>query len=214
MKKIIALLIAAVMVLSLAGCGLFPKEKAFGVNEMLITLTDAFTEADFEGYTKAFDSTNMAVFVLRDDKAAFNGIEISLEEYAALTKAANADRGPGEIKNEDGLVFFDYDYYGNDGTTIYSYLTAMFESDEAFWLVQFACDQTKWEKQRPEMIQYAQSVTFGDAEQPGGEQSEAPDNTASPENASGGEQSEAPDNTASPENASGGGAEGGSGNTQ
>ena len=65
MKKLIAVLIAAVMIVSLAGCELFPKEKAFSVEEMLITLNDTFTEAEFEGYTKAFDSRKVAVFVLR-----------------------------------------------------------------------------------------------------------------------------------------------------
>ena len=165
MKKLIAVLIAAVMIVSLAGCELFPKEKAFSVEEMFITLNDTFTEAKFEGYTKAFDSRNVAVFVLREDKSLLGGVEISLAEYADLTRAANAGRGPGEVKNEDGLTFFEYDYYGNDGTTIYSYLTTMFESDQAFWLVQFACDQTQWDKLRPEMVKYAQSVTFGDAGQ-------------------------------------------------
>ena len=210
MKKIIAVLIAAVMVLSLAGCELLPKEKAFSVEEMLITLTDAFTEAEFEGYTKAFDSRKMAVFVLREDKAELNGVEISLDEYAALTRVANVDRGPGEIKSEDGLTFFDYDYYGSDGTTIYSYLTVMYESDEAFWLVQFACDQTQWEKLRPEMIKYAQSVTFGDATQPEG-QPDTQDNTVSPDNTAGGET----EGGSGAEDAAGGGAsEGGSGNAQ
>ena len=165
MKKAVAVLIAVIMVMSLAGCELFPKEKAFGVNEMLITLTDAFTEADFEGYTKAFDSRKTAVFVLREDKSVLNGVELSLAEYADLTRAANESRGPGEIKNEDGLTYFEYDYYGSDGATIYSYFTTMFNSDEAFWLVQFACQRDEYEKLRPEFIKYAQSVTFGDANQ-------------------------------------------------
>ena len=168
MKKAVAVLVAALMILSLASCAFFPKEKPFSVSEMLIMLTDAFEEAEFEGYTKAFDSRKAAVFVLREDKSLLNGVDLSLEEYAELTKAANASRGPGEIKNEDGLTYFEYDYYGNDGTTIYSYLTTMFESDDAFWLVQFACAEPEYEKMRPEFIKYAKSVTFGDASQSGG----------------------------------------------
>ena len=160
MKRVIAVIAAAVMMVSLAGCALFPKEKEFHVSEMVITLTDAFEEAEFEGFNKAFDSRKAAVFVLREDKALLGGVKISLAEYADLTRAANVNRGPSEIKNEDGLVYFEYDYYGADGTTIYSYLTSLYESDQAFWLVQLACKQTEWEKMRPEFVKYAQSVTF------------------------------------------------------
>ena len=178
MKKVLAVLIAAVMVLSLAGCELFPKEKPFSVDEMLITLTDAFAEAEFEGYTKAFDSRKAAVFVLREDKALLNGVELSLAEYAELTKAANANRGPGEIKTEDGLTYFEYESYGSDEQTIYSYFTTMFESKDAFWLVQFTGLRSEYEKLRPEFVKYAQSVTFGDA---------APSDTAPSESQTGGE---------------------------
>ncbi len=167
MKKVIAVLVAAVMVLSLAGCELFPKEQPFSVNEMLITLTDAFTEAEFEGYTKAFDSRKAAVFVLREDKSLLNGVELSLAEYADLTRAANSSRGPGEIKNDDDLTYFEYESFGSDEQTVYSYFTALYESDSAFWLVQFAGERANYEKLRPEFIKYAKSVTFGDASQPG-----------------------------------------------
>ncbi len=158
MKKIIALLLAVAMLLGLCACGTKPKE--FAVKEMKITLTDAFKERDLEGYDKSFDSSKAAVFVLREDKSQLGGLTLTLKEYADLVHSSNVNRNPGEVKEEEGIFCFEYDNKNEDTGTVYHYYTAMFESGQAFWIVQFATRQDDWAKLRPEILSYAKSVKF------------------------------------------------------
>ena len=158
MKKMIALLLAAAMLLGLCACGTKPKE--FAVKEMKITLTDAFKERDFEGYDKSFDSSKAAVFLLREDKSYLDGLPLTLKEYADLVHSANIDRNPGAVKEEEGITCFEYDNKNEDTGTVYHYYTAMFESEQAFWIAQFATRQDEWEKLKAEVLSYAKSVKF------------------------------------------------------
>ena len=158
MKKIAALILALAMIFMLCACGAKPKD--FSVKELSITLTDDFKEADFEGYDKGFDSSKVAVFVLREDKSYLSGLPITLKEYADLVYNANINRNPQAVKEEDGLVFFEYEYKPTENGLVYHYYTTVFESDAAFWIVQFAARQDDWAKLRPDVVKYAQSVKF------------------------------------------------------
>ena len=46
----------------------------------------------------------------------------------------------------------------------YSYLTMLYKSEEAFWLLQFVCDAEQYEKLESKLFQYAASVTFASRE--------------------------------------------------
>ena len=77
MKRIVALLLAAVMIVGLAACG-SPKAKEFSIEEMKLTLTADFKEGEYSGYTKVFESKDAAAFVLREDKSLLGGETMAL----------------------------------------------------------------------------------------------------------------------------------------
>ncbi len=158
MKRAIAILLAAIMLVSLAACG--AKAKTFSAEELSIELTDAFTEADYEGYTKSFDSSKVAVFVLREDKAQLGDLKLSLDEYAQLVYSANVNRNPQSVKKEGEMPYFEYEFTGTDNQTVFHYYTTMHESDGAFWIVQFAAKQAQWDKLKADVQKYAASVSF------------------------------------------------------
>ena len=158
MKKIAALILAAVMLLGLAACSAKPQDYTY--KELKITLTDKFREADLEGYDKCFDSSTAAVFVLREDKSLLGGLTLSLEEYANLVYSANVNRNPEAVKVENGIYCFEYEFKNETENMVYHYYTTIFESDQAFWLVQFATRQDDWTKLQAEVKGYAQSVRF------------------------------------------------------
>lgn len=180
MKKIIALLVTLLTVLSLSACNMLPAlgtylalsqpvykadEEVFKADGLEITLTEAFTETDMEGFTACYDSSEVAVFVLKEDYASIPQLsDLSLEEYADLVHEANADRSPDAITETDGLTSMEYEFYNEDDSTNYKYFSTMFKGEDAFWLVQFAVDADDYEEYKPYFIEWAKSVKFTDGE--------------------------------------------------
>ncbi|MBR5858317.1 MAG: hypothetical protein IKZ05_00190 [Clostridia bacterium] len=161
MKKLIALLMAALMLVSFAACG-EAKDKEFTKEGLTITLTDAFKEASFEGYTVVYDSANVAVFVIKESFSLLAGFEdYTINQYAQLVHTANSSKLPGEVKLEDGLLCFEYTYLNTDDNTTYKYFTTVFKGNDAFWTIQFCSTADKYNECKPEMIKYAKSVNVG-----------------------------------------------------
>ncbi len=134
-----------------------PKEKVFTCDEMQITLTDEFGETDYFGYKTVYKSQKSVVFVLKESFADYPILRnLTLEEYCQAVIEAN--KGTAAVETEDGLTYFDYEETV-DGDEIY-YLAVVYRAENAFWLVQFSCDQKNVEKLRPDFIKWAQSVAF------------------------------------------------------
>ena len=132
--------------------------KDFYVEEMKISLPDTFEEEDVEGYTKAFFDNYTVVLVLREDKADLENYAGNMDEYLQLVKKANESKGIKEIVSENGRPTFEYDYAADAAT--YRYYTVVYESDEAFWLVQFAGAKEIYDVFKPLFAQYADTVVF------------------------------------------------------
>ena len=160
MKKIVSLLLAALLVFSLASCmGESPKE--FTKDGMKITLTNQFTEATAEGYTVCYASDDVAVFVLKEPFTLQEGLaDFSIDDYAALVYAANASKSPSEITKDGDLTVMEYSFLNEAENQTYSYYAAMFKSADAFWLVQFSCKQENYTTQKPLFVDWAKTVSF------------------------------------------------------
>ena len=158
MKKFIALLMAALMLVSFASCG-EPKEKEFTKEGLTITLTQSFKEASFEGYTVVYDSTKVAVFVIKESFSLLAGFEnYTLKQYADLVHNANSSRNPGAVTEVEGLTTFEYSFLNTDEDQTYKYFTTVFKGDDAFWTIQFCCKAENYNEYKADMIKYAKSV--------------------------------------------------------
>lgn len=142
MKKLLACLLALTALFALVSCNADvreAKEKTFSSNGLELTLTEAFKETTSEGYTVCYDSSKVAVFALKENKADFASLgTITLSTYADLVKEVNKAKAPSEILTKDGLTYMTYKFTNSDTDKEYSYLTVMYETDDAFWMVQFA----------------------------------------------------------------------------
>ncbi len=166
MKRLFIIMMAFVIAACTVSCSVSPakspvdaKEKVFTCEEMSITLTEGFAETAYEGYTSVYDSSEIAVFVLREGKEIF-AADTSFDEYLGYVARANASRGASEFVTENGLTTFEYNYTNPDTGVKYRYLTAAFESEKAFWLVQFAAQTETYEGYKDTMIKWAKTVTF------------------------------------------------------
>ncbi|MBE6639782.1 MAG: hypothetical protein E7616_10140 [Ruminococcaceae bacterium] len=167
MKKLISCVMAVCMLLSFSACGLIDvyaaKEKTFTKEGMSITLTSAFSDEDYEGYTACYDSIQVAVFTLREPFADFEGLGIdTVKQYGELVRIANADSEPGALIEEDGLLYFEYTAEGEEEGLIHGYMTFLFKGPDAFWIVQFCCEEDDFADRKADFKKSAKTVTFAE----------------------------------------------------
>lgn len=164
MKKIVVV-ITAIMLVLLAGCSSIDvktaKTEEFSSKGISITLTKAFKEAEFSGYTVCFDSPEIAVFTLKEEFSAFESFgDISLSEYAQFVLEANKSKSAKEVLESDGLTYLEYEFHNDSENKDYGYFVTMFKGPDAFWLVQFACEKSLYENNKPYFIKWAKTVQF------------------------------------------------------
>ncbi len=129
------------------------KEQTFSSGGMTITLTAAFEEVEYEGYTACYDSKKVAVFALKEDFSVLDGLEdYTVFEYGQLVLETNEVNLP--LKSVDNLTFFEYTESG------YTYCAFVFKADDAFWLVQFATPESDAEEYQTKIFKWAKTITF------------------------------------------------------
>ena len=157
-RKGVVIMFAAIIVGAVVGflltSGLFKDSpKTFTEGEFQITLTDAFEPAEEAGYFAFYRSKNAMVFTLREAKELFD--DINLEEYGELVLEANGKTGMQRNQGE-GFIWFDYTDTP-DGQEIY-YLAVCCESDDAFWIVNFATPASNRDKYKGIFLDWARSI--------------------------------------------------------
>lgn len=158
MKKILAFILLAVMIFTFSGCK--AKDAVFIHDNMSITLTDEFTEAQFEGYDVCFDSANVAVFVIKEEFTILPGAEnYTLEQYLDLVMVANKDKNPTSFTKGD-LVGFSYTNFITEENCDFTHSAYLYKSADAFWMIQFACKTAEIAKYEPFFEERAKTVTF------------------------------------------------------
>jgi predicted small lipoprotein YifL len=187
MKRFLSILLVLVLVFSLTACQSGKKKpaaepapaaevpqnttepeepeadnaKVFACEELRITLTDEFQEeSGIDYYTGVFDTDDEVVFILREAKSYFG--DISMDEYAEMVVKANEGVGHviEKLHKKDGIPLFEYEYDNESTGMTYAYYTTMFESDDAFWLVQFTCLADEYKDHVETFHRYARSVSF------------------------------------------------------
>lgn len=157
MKKILSLLLFTVLLSSLFGC-MGATEKVFEKSGMSITLSTDFIEKDHISYTCIYDSKNIAVYTLKEEFSMLNvDSEYLLDDYAELVILAN-QLEDSEVMHKDNLTYFTYEKSAN-GKDV-SFYAFVFKGNDAFWLIQFACEQKNTDKLEQDIFKYASTVTI------------------------------------------------------
>ena len=160
MKKFLSLLLALLMLAALTSCGK-AEPKIFSAQGMSLTLTSDFKENTQTGYTVCYESSKVAVFILKESFSLQPGVEnLTLDEYAELIRQSNASKSPSAIVKQDGFHTMEYDFLNENENQIYSYFCTMFKGPDAFWLVQFACRKGDYAAYSDAFMDWAKTVTF------------------------------------------------------
>ena len=137
------------------------KEKVFSTSGMEITLNTSFSEQDVEGFTQCYGSQNIAVFVIKEDFTLLEGFQdYSIEEYGNLVIENSGLSDEVQLKQQDGLTYFEFQYTNPEDNTAYDYLGMVYKGPDAFWLIQFAVTEENAEKYREQIFEWAQSVRW------------------------------------------------------
>lgn len=134
-----------------------PEEKVFNTEAFSLTLTDNFSEEQFDGFNCAFTSKNVAVLVSKEDFSLFSDKEIMTEEeYAQLVISAN--ELSSEIGTTDGgFTCFTYEATSDD---TYTYFASTHKSEDAYWLVQFCTPKDKFPEYEEQIRIWTDSFRF------------------------------------------------------
>lgn len=135
------------------------KAKTFDSNGLKITLNEKFKEAAASGYTVVLESDSAALFALKESFDSLEGFaDYTLEEYADLVYQANVSKSPKEFEKIDGLLCMEYSFFNADENQNYSYIAAVFKGSDAFWTVQFACEEENYEELKPSFLKWLGTV--------------------------------------------------------
>lgn len=155
----IAAVVVGVVLGQLLSGGFFdpePSPKTFTEGDFQITLTDEFKAAEEDGFYAFYESKDILVFAIQEEKEIFG--DITLEEYGDLVLEANGKTG-GKMNRGEGFLWFDYTDTV-DGQEVY-YMAVCCQGEEAFWIVNFATPVENRTQKKDVFLNWAKTIKAG-----------------------------------------------------
>ncbi|MBP3495168.1 MAG: hypothetical protein J6K52_03060 [Clostridia bacterium] len=137
----------------------FKMDKTFTNDDMSITITGEFEETSLDGYDVCYDSSEIAIFVIKE---SFKLMPVfgsyTLEEYGELVMINNDLHA--SLQTQNGLTYFEYEYENYEENIVFKYRTYIFKTDSAFWIIQFAGEANDFENRINDIEKWAESIEF------------------------------------------------------
>ncbi len=139
----------------------YAQPETFVLDEMSITLTDQFEKVETLDSDFTLESNDVVVFVVKEDFSLLEDFgELTLEEYGELVIENNGLSEVSELYEDEELLYFDYIYEDDEtGLDIY-YLSYVYKSEQAFWVVQFSVYDKESYDYLDSFYEWASSVEF------------------------------------------------------
>ena len=161
MKKIIALILCFTALLSLCSCKSIleaDKEKREGEG-FSIEIPDVFKEVDVEGHAAYYVKDNVYVWAIKDDFINLDGSsEWETKDYANRIYEVNGLKFPTPVTVTEGLYNIEYTVFNEMKNMSFTYLTVRYKGSDAFWMVQFACEDKVYAEYKPHFFEWAKTV--------------------------------------------------------
>jgi hypothetical protein len=164
MRRILALILCIFVLASLCSCKSIldseTGEREYG--EFSIEIPEVFEEVAVEGYTAYFKKDNVYVWAIKDSFINLDGSSVwEVKDYAERIHYVNALKSPTPVTVTDGLYNIEYTVFNEMKNINFRYLTVMYKGSDAFWMVQFACDENEYEQYKPHFLAWAKTVKIG-----------------------------------------------------
>lgn len=158
MKKYATLLLVLVLLCaSLTGCGNRKSTATYTYDDLTITLPADFIDLSGEAFAAElafiYGLDPIAINGLRESKSTFAayGLDVDLERYGQLLISSNNVQA--KLEQKDDILFFTYTSNG------FSYVVTLWESEEAFWMVQAYCPTENYNTVKSDIWEILSSVT-------------------------------------------------------
>jgi hypothetical protein len=155
MRKLILLLL--VFALCFTACGAKETTAPHTYDDLTIRIPTEYVELTGEDFAAGLDFIfgldPIAINGLREEKATFEayGLSLDLESYGSFVILAN--NVSATLEQKDGIHTFSYESGG------FTYVTTIWETEDAFWTVQAYCPTENYAKAKKDMWNILSSVT-------------------------------------------------------
>ena len=161
-KISILILVSVLMMSFLTACG--DKTQTIKSEDMEIKLSREYqksTLANATWYYTSPDGIAMGIRSLKDDVEK-SGLEVnSDQDYAEAYIRANSVPGFPKVQSSESDTDYVYFKYNRKVSgTDYSYLTCVYDNDDEYWIVNFACYKELYKDYEGDFFESADSVTF------------------------------------------------------
>ena len=162
--------LSLLLILSMTSCSvlnlLLEQDKEFRFREMVLTLNSSFGEvkSDNENGTTFVSVSGLGVIIHEESFETM--IEDGVEDPASITLAeyrdafAEVNEYDATVAEIEGLTAFTY-FSVSDGDT-YKFLVCIYQSEDAFWSVQFMALAAEYDQNEKQFIEWAKQITFAD----------------------------------------------------
>ena len=157
-KKITAIVIFAVVAVVIVLIGLLGSKllnndtlKDYSTDDLTFQSTETLNKKTVSGYGVYFENYAGDVIVLGNK-----------ENKADLAKLGyeGEDDTISELKQSDDKKFYYFTYDYKEGSEDIFYVGAMYETENDFWLINFACKLSEQKKYEEKFIEWASTVKF------------------------------------------------------
>lgn len=165
-KKITAIVIFAVVAVVIVLIGLLGSKllnndtlKDYSTDDLTFQSTETLNKKTVSGYGVYFENYAGDVIVLgnkenKADLAKLGYEDLNLEKYATVIYEGEDDT-ISELKQSDDKKFYYFTYDYKEGSEDIFYVGAMYETENDFWLINFACKLSEQKKYEEKFIEWA-----------------------------------------------------------
>lgn len=170
-KKITAIVVFAVVAVIIVAIGILGSKllsddtlKDYSTDELSFQSTETLTKKTISGYSVYFENVSGDVIVLgnkesKSDLSKLGYDDLTLEKYATVIYEGEDDT-ISELKQNDDKKFYYFTYDYKEGSEDIFYVGAMYETEDDFWLINFACKLSKQDKYEDKFVEWASTVKF------------------------------------------------------
>ena len=143
--------------LGLENMELRPFELVYTVEDLRITMTEDFEDIEPEGYDRVLQKGMCVAMFMEEPFTNLEGMEeLSVEEYYSFLRFYNS--AVSQSLTEQGITYVQSQYQNPETGILWHYMLVAYKGTDAFWLVEFAVPENKWEEMKPELLKWAASV--------------------------------------------------------
>ncbi|NLW70010.1 MAG: hypothetical protein GX061_02875 [Eubacteriaceae bacterium] len=161
-KTALSLALLIVFALMLSGCGGKGDEPVTyeSASGLTIQMKKGFKESTVEGSTCFFEATDCMMNAIKEDFELFASIgndaaNMSMADYAALVSNVN---GVDFVADENNN--YNATYENTVDSNDFFYFSTLRRTDDAFWVINFACLVGEKDKFLPLFESWAETISF------------------------------------------------------